>query len=216
MYKCVIFDLDGTLLDTLDDLGNAGNYALEVQGFPVHEIEKYKYFVGNGIPKLIERILPNCVDENVRKETYELFCSYYNAHTTDNTKPYEGIIELLSFIHGQGIKIAVVTNKAHDFAIEIINHYFAGLIDCIYGAVEGYPKKPSPYWVNIAINNFGFEKKEILYIGDSGVDIETAINAGVESCGVLWGFRTKSELVEAGCNHICSVCNDIKKLILES
>ncbi|MBQ8842877.1 MAG: HAD family hydrolase, partial [Ruminiclostridium sp.] len=115
-----------------------------------------------------------------------------------------------------GIKTAVVTNKDHNFAVEMVNHYFGDLIDCIYGAVEGYPKKPSPYWLEFAINCFGFDKKEILYVGDSGVDMETAKNAGVESCGVLWGFRTKSELVEAGCNHVCSNCDDIKKLILES
>ncbi len=216
MYKCVIFDLDGTLLNTLDDLGNAGNYALEVQGFPIHKIEKYKYFVGNGIPKLIERILPNCIDESVRNKTYELFCSYYNNHTTDNTKPYKGIIELLSFIRDLGIKTAVVTNKDHNFAVEMVNHYFGDLIDCIYGAVEGYPKKPSPYWLNFAINNFGFDKNEILYVGDSGVDIETAKNAEVKSCGVLWGFRSENEFIKAGCNYICSNCNDIMKLIAEA
>lgn len=216
MYKCVIFDLDGTILNTLDDLANAGNYALEVQGFPTHETEKYKYFVGNGIPMLVKRMLPDDISDDVRQKTYDIFCSYYSEHMNDYTKPYEGIIDLLTFLNISKIKIIVVTNKADNFAKEIIKKHFGDLISDIYGSVSGFPKKPDPYWVNVAIKNSGFEKSEVLYVGDSSVDMETAKNAGLISCGVLWGFRGREELIKSGCNHICSTCEDIRHIIFSS
>lgn len=214
MYKYVIFDLDGTLLNTLDDLANAGNYALEKMGFPVHEIEKYKYFVGNGIPKLIERILPQNVTDEIKQQTYEIFCSYYQMHMNDFTTPYNGVLNMLEQMKQAGKKIAVVTNKADTFAKEIVNRYFGGLVDAVYGSVEGFPKKPDPYWVNKAVNDFGADKSEVFYVGDSGVDMQTAVNAGITSCGVLWGFRQKEELIENGAAFICSDCLEIIRLVL--
>lgn len=216
MYKMVIFDLDGTLLNTLDDLADAGNYALLQLGFPVHEVEKYKYFVGNGIPKLIERILPDGSSDELRKKTYNLFCSYYNAHMNDKTKPYNGILEMLRILKNDGITSVVVTNKADEFAKVIVEKYFGNLINHTYGSVEGYPKKPDPYWVNVAVADYKMEISEVLYVGDSGVDMETAKNANLISCGVTWGFRTERELTDSGAHFICSSCDDIIHAIRNS
>lgn len=215
MYKCVIFDLDGTLLNTLDDLANAGNYALSIQGFDTHEIEKYKHFVGNGIPKLIERILPDSVNDEVRNRTYDVFCSYYQEHMNDITHPYEGIVEMLEKFKSRGLKLAVVTNKADLFAKEIVTRYFGKLIDNVYGSVEGFPKKPDPYWVNKAIQESCVNKSDILYVGDSNVDMTTALNAGLTSCGVLWGFRDRIELETAGADYICCNCSELCAIVLE-
>ncbi len=214
MYKMVIFDLDGTLLNTLQDLADAGNYSLSVFGFPVHDVEKYRYFVGNGIPKLIERIIPEMCDEHTKNKVYDEFCSYYEKHMNDNTIPYKGVIEMLSAFRKAGIVSVIVTNKSADFAVDIVNRYFGDLIDATYGSVEGLPKKPDPYWVNKAISDFGIDKSQILYVGDSGVDMETAENAGLASCGVTWGFRDKEELILHGARMICSDCSEIVEAVL--
>lgn len=214
MFKMVIFDLDGTLLNTLEDLAGAGNYALNQSGLPTHETEKYRYFVGNGIPKLVERIVPEDCDEETRNKVYEMFCSYYELHMNDNTVPYEGIVELLETLRNNNIVSAVVTNKADDFAGVIVKKYFGNLIEKTYGSIEGYPKKPDPYWVNKAIADSGFDKSEIIYIGDSSVDMQTAVNGGLYSCGVTWGFRDKEELIANGADVICSDCENLKRIIL--
>lgn len=213
MRKMVVFDLDGTLLDTLGDLADAGNYALTQQGFPIHETEKYKYFVGNGIPKLIERILPERTAERVKKETYKLFCSYYNRHMNDKTKPYKGARELLCKLKEKGVVSVVVTNKDHKFAVEMIRKYFGDSIEAVYGSIEGFPKKPDPYWVNTAICDFGVKKDDVIYVGDSGVDMITAENATVFSCGVTWGFRTEAELKENGADQICESFEKLYEII---
>ena len=214
MYKYVIFDLDGTLLNSLNDLGNAGNFALAKQGFPTHEIEKYKYFVGNGIPKLIERILPKEEKERSFNRTYDLFCEYYDAHKRDFTRPYEGIPELLYKLSEAGVRAAVVTNKGDEFAERLVADIFNGLIEKTYGSVEGIPKKPDPYLVNKAISDFGAEKKDVLYVGDSGVDMETAFNAGLDSCGVLWGFRNREELIGSGAKTVVTNTEELLHKIL--
>lgn len=215
MYKYVIFDLDGTLLNTLDDLGNAGNYALSEQGFPTHEIEKYRYFVGNGIPKLIERILPEEKRAGSFDKTYRLFCEYYNAHKRDFTRPYDGIPELLKKLSEAGIKTAVVTNKADEFAGVLISDIFGRLIEKTYGSIEGIPKKPDPCLVNKAISDFGAEKKDVLYVGDSSVDMETALNAGLDSCGVIWGFRDREELENSGAKYVVTNAEELLDIILK-
>ena len=213
MYKMVIFDLDGTLLNTLDDLADAGNYALFQLGLPVHEIEEYKYFIGNGIPKLIERMLPKESDETLRTKAFEIFCSYYNIHMNDKTKPYDGILEMLETLKNNNIVSVVVTNKSAEFADSIIRKYFDNLVDKVYGSVEGLPRKPDPYWVNKALSDFGADNDEVLYVGDSGVDMETAKNASLTACGVTWGFRDEKELVASGADFICGSCEDILDII---
>ena len=202
MYKCVIFDLDGTLLDTLEDLADAGNYALRQLGYPQHEIEKYKYFVGNGIPKLIERILPENSDSVVHSKARDLFSEYYTAHSMDKTRPYPGVSDLLAELKANGIKAGVASNKDHDFSEVLVRNYFGDMIQAVCGRKDGSPKKPDPFSVNYIIESLKVNKYESLYVGDSNVDMETAANAGLTSCGVLWGFRTEKELRESGAQFI--------------
>lgn len=213
MYKGVIFDLDGTLLNTLDDLANAGNYALSEKGYAVHETEKYKYFIGNGIPKLIQRIVPEGTSEEETQRVYELFCSYYHKHMNDCTAPYAGVEEVLKKLKDNDVKTVVVTNKVDNFAKEIVDKYFGGLIDEVYGSVEGLPKKPDPYWTKTAMAALGLKNEQILYVGDSGVDMQTAINSDLTSCGVLWGFRSRDELEENGADYIAENCSDLTDII---
>lgn len=213
MYKYVVFDLDGTLLNTLDDLADAGNYALEKMGYPVHEVSKYKYFVGNGIPKLIERIVPSgCTKENSEK-VHCLFSEYYGGHCVCKTKPYDGIAEMLSALKKKGIKTGVATNKDHGFSVKLVKDFFGDNVDVVCGRKDGFPKKPDPYSVNLIIEQFGADRESVLYVGDSNVDMETAKNAGLDSCGVLWGFRTKKELEESGAVHIADSAEDLYFLI---
>ncbi len=215
MYKHIIFDLDGTLLNTLTDLANAGNHTLSVLGFPTWEENDYKYFVGNGIPKLVERILPKDSDNELKVEAHEMFCSYYDEHMYDSTVPYSGVIDMLGKLRKNNIRISVVTNKSNEFAQKIIEKYFNGLVDSTYGRIDGLPKKPDPYWVDKAVSDYGFDKKYVLYVGDSGVDMQTAVNAGVMPCGVLWGFRDYSELKENGAVYLCDNCSQIVELVIE-
>lgn len=214
MYKFVIFDLDGTLLNTLDDLANAGNYTLKKLGYPTHETDKFKYFIGNGIPKLIERMLPADADDNAKNKGYDIFCSYYQEHMNDYTAPYRGVAEMLEILKKHDIKIAVVTNKADLFAKEIVKEYFGNLVDNVYGSIEGLPKKPDPYWVERAISDFNISKSEVFYVGDSGVDMLTAVNAGIAACGVLWGFRERDELEQNGADYICNNCSEVLNLVI--
>lgn len=216
MFRYVFFDLDGTLLNTLEDLANAANYALTRQGFKPFPVERYKYFVGNGIPKLIDRILPKGSDEDLHKMTHALFSQYYGAHSEENTCPYNGIPELLDKLKAAGIKTAVITNKDDKYAGELIRKYFGNKIDRVYGSLPGTPHKPDPYWVNTALENFGAQKEEVLYVGDSGVDIQTAKNAGLKSAGVLWGFRQEHELRENGADYICSSPSGIMDIIAQN
>lgn len=214
MYKCVVFDLDGTLLNTLEDLAGVGNRVLEKMGFPQHETEKYKYFVGNGIPKLIERIIPEgCSDED-KKKVHELYAEYYGKHCRDKTKPYEGISELLHRLKEKGIAIAVATNKDHSFSVELVKDFFGSSVDLVVGRKDEFPKKPDPYAVNLILEQLCIHKDETLYVGDSNVDMETAVNAGVKSCGVLWGFRTEKELTQSGACYIAASAEELYRIIV--
>lgn len=216
MYKAVIFDLDGTLLNTLDDLGDSGNVILEQLGFPTHGIEEYKYFVGNGIPKLVERMLPAGTDEATVKKALGLFQAHYAGNMKNKTAPYDGMIALLDKLKAAGLKIAVVTNKQHDLAVEVVHDYFGDRFDEICGAREDLPKKPAPDGTLELVKTFGFDKSEIMYIGDSNVDMMTAQNAGLEKIGVLWGFRTENELRECGATNLAHKADDIAQIIFEA
>lgn len=213
MYRYVIFDLDGTLLNTLEDLAEAGNHALKAFGFPTYETEKYRYFVGNGIPVLIKRICPEGCSPDTLEKVREAFSEYYGPHCTDNTAPYGGIEDMLSELKKAGVTVGVVTNKDHDFSQKLVNDYFGDKIGMVCGRRDGIPKKPDPYSVNYLIERFGAEKKDVLYVGDSNVDMETAINAGVDSCGVLWGFRTEKELSDSGARYIAADAGELLRII---
>ncbi len=216
MFRYVFFDLDGTLLNTIDDLADACNYALGQLGFETYPVERYKYFVGNGINKLIERILPENSPKELREKAHELFSGYYGIHSEDKTRPYPGICEMLDRLSENGIKTAVITNKDHVFSAELIRRFFGERINAVYGNVPGLPHKPDPKIVNKALSELGAEREEVLYVGDSGVDMQTAKNAGLISAGVLWGFRQRDELEAEGAVYICEAPEDIENIVFGS
>ncbi len=213
MYRLVIFDLDGTLLNTLGDLAAAGNYALEQMGKSQHPEEAYRHFVGNGIPKLIERILPPESTEQEREETYRIFNEYYSAHKTDRTVPYDGMRELLERLSEQGVLCAVNTNKAHEFSAELLRASFGEHIRDLIGFGAGFPAKPAPDAACELCRRFGCDKSEVLYVGDSSVDMQTAHNAGIDACAVLWGFRDYEELAAFNPSHIVKNADELYRVI---
>ncbi len=214
MYKAVIFDLDGTLLNTLEDLANACNYALGKYNFPSHQAEEYKKFIGDGRLKLIERITPqDHKSQEVINNLVAFFDEYYEAHMIDMTKPYNGIIELLDYLNEKGLKLAVVSNKPHEFTTEVVRNFFGDRLHIVFGQRPGSPTKPNPAAVFEAIEGLNVTPQECIYVGDSNVDIRTAKNAGVKSAGVLWGFRTREELEAEGADFIVSTVEELKELI---
>ena len=196
MKKLVIFDLDGTLLDTIADLAGATNYALAQLGYPTHDTDAIRTFVGNGINKLLERALPanEQTEENVmRMRSY--FVPYYDAHNADLSSPYPGIEVLLQRLQDNGIEIAVASNKYQEATTKLVKHYFPTIQFAeVLGQRENIPVKPHPTIVFDILNKTGIDKKDILYVGDSGVDMQTAQNAEVDAIGVTWGFRSRTEL----------------------
>ena len=216
MIKAAIFDLDGTLLNTLEDVVNACNYALKKCNFKTHSIEEYKVFVGDGRSKLIERIVPDEYKGNdeVKNNVLRLFDEYYSEHMLDMTKPYEGICEMLKSLKEKGVKLAVVSNKPDEFVGGIVKKYFGDTFEIVHGQRTNYPVKPDPTTVYEVIESFGIKLNESIYVGDSNVDIYTAKNAKVKSIGVAWGFRGEEELREAGADYIVYDSNEITELIL--
>lgn len=214
MYQLVIFDLDGTLLNTLSDLATAGNHALEALGYPTHPIDAYRHFVGNGIPNLIHRILPDGHTEEQHSECYELFDQYYSAHKADLTTPYDGITKLVKELDAQGIICCVNTNKAHDFAVELIRRFFGGSIKDVIGQGSEFPLKPAPDAALEFCRRNNISKDNTLYVGDSNVDMQTAAAAGIDSCGVLWGFRDKEELLHNGALQLADNAEKLRAIIL--
>lgn len=212
MKQLVIFDLDGTLLNTIEDLGTAVNYALEQRGYPTHSLSSYPYFVGNGVSRLIERALP----ENARTEEEitllrRAFKEYYGEHNTDYTRPYEGIPELLEALQKRGLKLAVASNKYQRAVDKLIRYYFPNIRwAAIEGQKDDYPIKPDPSIVFDILSKVPTAKSDVLYVGDSGVDMETARRACVESVGVTWGFRSRAELEQCYADHIV---DDVEQIL---
>ena len=204
MKKLAIFDLDGTVLDTLDDLADAVNAVLTVHGYPTHTRAEICSYVGNGIALLIARALPSGTDEVTVQAVLADFKKYYAAHCADKTAPYAGIPALLCQLRTAGVYTAVLSNKA-DFATQALcKQYFAGLFDAVAGEkeAEGIPKKPAPDAVFALMRALGVDAAQTVYIGDSEVDVQTAANAGVDAVLVSWGFRTKAELLAAGASLV--------------
>lgn len=200
MIKLIIFDLDGTLLDTIEDLANATNHALKQFNFPLHDAGTYRFFVGNGIEKLIERALP---EEHRNADAISMvkheFLKYYMFHADDCTKPYPGISELLNKLQREGFQLGVASNKMHDATVDLVKRFFPEInFTSVLGQRDGIPVKPSPEILDEIVSRAGVLKSETLYVGDSGVDAMTASNAGIAFIGVLWGFRPRQELEEAG------------------
>ena len=213
MKDLVIFDLDGTLLNTIADLGNACNYALSKVGLSEHPLSAYNYMVGNGARKLLERAAPDA-DETQIDELFKDFRIFYDAHCTDLTKPYPGIPELLDSLNSKGIKLAVASNKYQNAVDKIIPFYFPNIpFVAVYGERPGFPKKPDPSIIFGILNDSPTLKKDVLLVGDSGVDIETARRACIESAGITWGFRPVSELRNSYADNIISNIDELKALI---
>lgn len=205
MTKLCIFDLDGTLINSLADLSCAMNYALSQHGCNTHETEKYRFMVGSGILVLIDRAVGEREDitPEIKKQIHSDFNKYYTEHCLDFTRPYEGIPEMLDTLSANGILFAVNSNKPDDFAKLIVNSLFPDIKFAeIWGKRDGCERKPSPDGINGILSELGISKDEVVYIGDSDVDVLTAKNAGVSFCGVSWGFRPTEELISAGAEFI--------------
>lgn len=214
--RLAIFDLDGTLLNTIADLATATNQALEACGFPTHPIEAYPFFVGNGINKLFERALPAeaRTEENVLRIRAH-FLPYYDEHNADLSRPYPGIPQLLENLQAAGIQVAVASNKYHRATEKLIRHYFPTIrFAAILGQREGVPIKPHPQIVEDILALVPVSKEEVIYIGDSGVDMQTALNAGVESIGVTWGFRPREELLQYSPTYLADTAKETENIIL--
>ncbi len=216
MIKAVLFDLDGTLVNSLRDLAGSSNYALSCFGYPVHPEESYKIFVGDGMIKLMERILPteNRDGETVQK-LFESFWAHYSKHYTDFTTPYDGIIELVSELKKMGLKVAVISNKAEKMAVAVVDKIFGNTFDLIYGKCDGFPTKPDPTLTLKLIDELGVKPQECLLVGDSGMDVATAVNVGCKGIGVLWGFRSREELLANGASYIAEKPQDIIRILKE-
>lgn len=199
MKQLAIFDLDGTLLNTIDDLGQAANYALAQMGFPTHHISAYPHFVGNGITRLIERVMPaDARDSETVAQLRKIFISYYDQHLCDNTQPYPGIHDLLLDLQADGIALAVASNKYQKATTTLINHFFPDIPwVMIAGQNDGIPVKPDPSIIFSILLQHPCPKANIVMIGDSAVDITTAQRAGIDSIAVTWGFRSQAELTAA-------------------
>ncbi len=210
----VIFDLDGTLLNTIADLGEACNYALRTMGYAEHPIAAYNYMVGNGVRKLLERANPDVDSEGVDHLLHH-FREYYDEHCTDHTVPYPGIPELLKELADNGVAIAVATNKYQSAAEKIMRHFFPHTeFVAILGQTDDRPAKPDPSIDFQILLEHPTPKARVLHVGDSAVDIETARRACVESVGVSWGFRPVSELRRAFADHVVSSPSEILKYVL--
>lgn len=200
-YKAVIFDLDGTLVDSLADLSDSVNLMLESYGFPTHEMEKYRYFVGNGSKKLMERTLPRdkAASAEFVEEALVKYKAIYKERLLEKTRPYNGVRELLAELKSRGIPLAVCTNKHNDAALTIVKILFAsGTFEEVLGDRPGFPKKPNPATPLEIASHLGVKPDEVAYLGDTSVDMETAVHAGFLPVGVLWGFRPEEELVKSG------------------
>ncbi|WP_304115729.1 MULTISPECIES: HAD family hydrolase [Phascolarctobacterium] len=212
-YKTVIFDLDGTLLNTLDDLAGATNYALTQHGLPTRTKDEVRWFVGNGIRKLIKRAVPAEASAELQEQVYATFNTYYKAHCNDKTKAYDGIMELLAALRKAGCRTAIVSNKADYGVQELVKQYFAGQLDAACGEREGIAKKPAPDMLFAVMEKLGAEKNATIYIGDSDTDIETARNAGIPCIGACWGFRGRDFLVQHGAKLLAENPQEVLQLL---
>lgn len=219
MYKIAIFDLDGTLLNTIQDLADSCNAICKKFGFPLHTVDEYKFFVGNGIPKLVQRAVPADTDEETLKAFLQEFIVYYEKHSADKTAPYDGIVETLKILRQAGVKIAVNTNKLQKASDDLCTLYFPGLIDYVCGNKTDFPVKPAPDGVYEIFSKLGMNEGEArkggaIYIGDSDVDIQTGKNAGITAVGVDWGFRGEAFLKEKGANLVVKTAPELIDIIL--
>ncbi len=222
MYKLAIFDMDGTILNTIDDLADSCNVICKKYGYPLHTVEEIKYMVGNGIPKLMRRALPQDISEEQFQKVLAEYIEYYEDHCAIKTAPYKGIVECISSLRTAGVKVAVNTNKVQAAAEELCQMYFPNLFDVISGSRPGIPPKPDPTGLYEILREIGLSKEEACqpgtacFIGDSDVDLKTGVDSGLDFIGVDWGFRGHTFLLEHGASLVVNNTEELKKLILKN
>ena len=212
-YKAIIFDLDGTLTDTLEDLFISTNYALRSCGLPERGLDEIRRFVGNGVRKLIERAVPEGTETVMLERCFETFRTHYVIHCQDHTCLYPGIASLLTSLHAKGYLMAVVSNKIQASVTELARTFFQGVIDVTIGEQTGIPRKPAPDMVQAALAQLGVTASEAIYVGDSEVDLLTAANDGLPCISVLWGFRSRDFLLAHGASTLAETPQDILELV---
>ena len=215
-FRFALFDMDGTVLDTLQDLASSVNYVLEKHAMPLRQIDEVRSFVGGGMAKLISRVVPEGTDEAERNAVLADFKAYYGQHCADLTKPYDGIPEMLSALRAAGIKTAVISNKGDPAVQELAKHYFDGMFDFVLGERPDIVRKPAPDMIYYALEQMGASKDAAVYIGDSDVDIITADNAGLPAIGVTWGFRDRDCLISAGATQLADTVGELQALLLDA
>ena len=213
MITTVIFDMDGTVLNTLDDLATSVNYVLTRYGMPVHCTEDYRRYFGNGIRYALECAVPKGTEETTIGQMLPVFKEHYNAHCLDKTRPYDGIPELMKALRDRGFKLAIVSNKIDSAVKELNAKFFSAYVDVTIGEREGIRRKPAPDTVVQALKELKSSKHEAVYIGDSEVDLQTAANAGLPCISVLWGFREKDFLTEQGATVFANTPQEIYDLL---
>ena len=215
MYRTVIFDLDGTLLNSIGDLAAAANYVCRKNRWPEHTEEEIMGMVGHGIPNLVRQFSPADARSTLMVlNTTSQFNQYYGCHNMELTRPYEGMAELLQQLKAAGAQLAVCSNKAENFSRAIVEHYYPGVFDLVRGNLNGMPIKPDPTVVREIMRDLDASYLSAMMVGDSSVDIQTGHNAGIKACGVTWGFRSRENLVEAAADAIADTPAELGKLLL--
>lgn len=210
--KAIVFDLDGTLLDTLDDLWLSVNYTMDKLGFPHRDRREVRGFLGSGVRVLVEKSLPED-KKDMTDECLSVFKAYYDVHKDDNTRPYDGVIDMLKAVRAAGLKSAIVSNKYDAAVQQLKNVTFNGLVDFAVGEGNGIKTKPAPDGVLLALKNLGVSKDEAVYVGDSEVDLKTAENSGLKCVAVTWGFRDRDFLIECGAKNVIDATCELLPLI---
>ena len=215
MYCSVIFDLDGTLLNTIGDLANAGNWICRNNGWPEHSLADYTAMVGHGIPNLVEQFSPkDCRSSLLLVNTVAQFSQYYGDHSMEKTRPYDGISAFLDRLVRRSLTLAVYSNKADKFSGRMIEHYFPGIFSLVRGKVKGVPVKPDPTGVLGVLNELQITTEGTLFVGDSATDVHTAHNAGPPACAVTWGFRSRESLSAAQPEYLVDTVEALEQVIL--
>lgn len=216
-FTHVIFDMDGTLLDTINDLATAANQVCAAHGWPTHTVDEYKLMVGNAVPKLVERYMPAglaAADPELYAQTMAEQRAAYDACKRNTTGPYPGILAMLDALHTAGVRLGVLSNKDHSAVMPLAEEYFPGRFDTAQGLAAGFAPKPDPAVTRALLARMGADAARTLYVGDSDVDVFTGHNAGMAVCGVAWGFRGRTELAAAGADYIAETPADITRLVL--
>lgn len=215
-FKAIIFDLDGTLLDTIDDIAHSMNTVLDRLGYPTHPVDSYRYFVGNGVEKLVRQALPqDCIDDEMVRRCVSAMLKEYERRWADNSKPFKGIPELLTWVEKHRIPKAILSNKPDDFTQVMVKRLLSHWsFDIVQGAKPSIPRKPDPTAALAIAYKLGVKPEQVLFLGDTNVDMKTANSAGMYAAGVLWGFRPAEELLESGARALVREPKDVLKIIL--